>query len=128
MRRILVTLSLCLALGSTDAAAHSWYDRDCCSNQDCGPVDKVERGEREGKPGRWMENSRGRVFVPDDLEAKKRRSSKDQDIHVCTTPGRSDWENCQTCDVGGGGPHETVEPPSPFRDANLLCIYEPAGA
>ena len=33
------SLALALALVSSPAAAHSWYEARCCSDQDCRPVD-----------------------------------------------------------------------------------------
>ncbi len=29
-----------LAFGASQAAAHSWYDYDCCSDRDCKPISK----------------------------------------------------------------------------------------
>ena len=131
MRRALVTLSLSLLM-VTGALAHSWYDGDCCSKQDCEPVeaDKIERGihPRTGKSGQWMTNKMGRAFVPDDMPKEKRRISRDLKSHVCQRPGIADWERLsQYCTANPSLCNEGTRPPMPWIDGEAICTYDPAG-
>jgi len=71
------------------AGAHDWYDRDCCHNLDCAPVDKAESSGYATAFSFWPNGMTvttrvGTVFVPEDFP---RRQSKDGRIHVCMRPG-----------------------------------------
>jgi len=90
---------LCIATG---AAAHSFYDAECCSNQDCAPADRVEIVS----PEYWAVTSKhGTTYVHASM---KRRESKDHQTHICMRPLISDKE---------GGKQLMVP----------LCIYLPGG-
>ncbi len=59
------------------AAAHSWYPRECCSDRDCMPADRIEtddRGDLRVVVGRL------RIWVP---RGFKVRPSFDRRIHIC---------------------------------------------
>ena len=76
---------LCVLLGA--AEGHDWYPVECCSEQDCGPADTVERRA----DGSYLVTSRGMsVVVPADYQ--KWRKSPDARIHVCIRKLRSGSE------------------------------------
>lgn len=65
---------------------HSWYDHDCCSDQDCKPVPATDVVEIEGG---WKYLPTGAIFR-DTPEKKRIRPSQDRNFHVCI--GRSEWD------------------------------------
>lgn len=70
---VLVTLAASPSLSS----AHSWYPKECCSNQDCMPADRIEvdaRGDLRVIVGRL------RIWVPRGFAV---RPSRDGRIHIC---------------------------------------------
>jgi len=61
------------------ASAHSWYDFDCCSDNDCAPItpdDVVTTPNGYRIKGTWT--------VP--YDAPQIRPSRDNDFHVCEYP------------------------------------------
>jgi hypothetical protein len=36
---LIILFVIMLVLGVSSVRAHSWYDRDCCSDTDCAPID-----------------------------------------------------------------------------------------
>ncbi|MBA9063877.1 hypothetical protein GGQ91_003278 [Methylobacterium fujisawaense] len=56
--------------------AHSWYPEECCSNEDCAPVDDAEI-----VPGGFRSHG---YFIPEALA----RPSKDASYHLCQYRGR----------------------------------------
>jgi hypothetical protein len=73
----LLTSGMILGLDTPhEAAAHSWYPRYCCSDQDCVKVDRIEYVTG----GMYMTVGEIRVFVP---EAMEKRPSQDNDAHIC---------------------------------------------
>ncbi len=78
MRKVLAVLAALVAIPS-DTAAHEWYPSDCCSGNDCAPVELIQSAEG----GWWMTSKHGKVFVP---HTERRRESKDHRMHVCMVP------------------------------------------
>jgi hypothetical protein len=69
----LVTVAASPSLSS----AHSWYPKECCSNQDCMPADRIEvdaRGDLRVIVGPL------RIWVPRGFAV---RPSLDRRIHIC---------------------------------------------
>ena len=63
---------------SIPAHTHSWYPRECCSGEDCAPVEHIERVPGTG---RLLITSRhGKAILG---EASQRRESPDGRAHVC---------------------------------------------
>ena len=58
---------------------HSWYDYDCCSDEDCRPVPATDVVEIEGG---WKHIPSGAIFK-DTPEKKRIRPSHDRHFHVC---------------------------------------------
>lgn len=76
MSKFILTLILFFSF-YTSALAHSWYDKECCSDQDCAPVDKTVYNE----DGSLTVTSKyGTVTIP---EGFPRKASKDEKDHVC---------------------------------------------
>lgn len=82
--------ALCAALGlsGTIAYAHSWYDYDCCSDQDCSPipfgsVEIVEDGYRITlKPGDHpLVHAPFTYTIP--YDSPNVRVSRDDKYHAC---------------------------------------------
>jgi hypothetical protein len=63
------------------AQSHSWYDPECCSENDCAPVTKYT----QGADGAFVTSKIGTVWVP---KTFKHRPSKDGQMHVCMSLGR----------------------------------------
>jgi hypothetical protein len=85
-RRVAVFLA---GLGFFSAAAqgHDWYPLECCSGQDCGPAETVERRA----DGSYRVTSRGlSAVIPPDYALW--RKSPDGRIHVCIRKLRSGGE------------------------------------
>lgn len=60
---------------------HSWYDRYCCQDKDCGPALSADYGDSglmiETSPGQWLAVPKGMTLRP----------SVDQNWHVCIMHG-----------------------------------------
>ena len=80
------------------ALAHDFYDRECCSNMDCAPVEKVEvlpssaiasmlvPPANASPPSiMFVTTKHGTVQVPHNM---KFRESKDARMHACIIHGR----------------------------------------
>lgn len=60
--------------------AHSWYDADCCSDNDCHPIDSCdELHEQPDGSYRWT-SPKGQSFS---FRKDRVRPSKDAHCHVC---------------------------------------------
>jgi len=62
---------------SAPAQAHSFYSKECCHDNDCAPVTRVENADN----GRWMTTIHGRVFVP--WGFKPVYPAPDGALHLC---------------------------------------------
>lgn len=63
------------------ATAHSWYDPECCSGQDCQPVATEDVVETEKG---WKHLPTGTEFTREMV-----KPSRDRHFHVCI--GNSEW-------------------------------------
>lgn len=78
MRTVLFILAL--LFGVSAAWAHSWYDGDCCHDNDCAPVTAVEYLP----DGSWKVTTKhGTAVFPAN---HPRRLSQDGKTHACFTP------------------------------------------
>jgi len=103
IRTLALAAVLSLNMLAPDAGAHSWYEAECCSGQDCAPADRVEIVS----PEYWAVTSKhGTTYVHASM---KRRESKDHQTHICMRPLISDSKE--------GGKQLMVP----------LCIYLPGG-
>jgi len=69
------------------ARSHSWYDADCCSDQDCEPVNTVSfvAGDEVSVPVMVVTTSLGtKPLTP----ATRIRESRDSRMHACIYQGR----------------------------------------
>lgn len=71
-----------LSLFSSPARPHGWYPWECCSNEDCAPVEKMEMVPE----GRRVTTRHGTVLVPVSHPVK---ASQDSDFHACMRRGDS---------------------------------------
>jgi hypothetical protein len=62
------------------ANSHSWYPPDCCSGQDCAPVDKIEELSNGDLK---ITSVHGTTLVP---KGYKKRPSEDTKEHICMRP------------------------------------------
>jgi hypothetical protein len=81
---------LAALVAATPAAAHDWYPMECCHNQDCAAVEKVEMlptpaadGTSGGGMSMMVTTKHGSAFVPASFP---RRESKDHRMHACMLP------------------------------------------
>jgi len=74
----LAVILLVFIAGLRLASAHDWYDRDCCHNEDCGPVPTEE--VEELSDGDWKHIPTGAVFKKSEGRV---RPSHDNHFHVC---------------------------------------------
>lgn len=84
-------LALILALLTTPAQAHSWYDAACCDDTDCAPVHaSVVRATADGwlvriRPGGHVNYRKDQdLLLP--YDDRKVRHSQDGEFHVCLSP------------------------------------------
>lgn len=78
----LLALALLVGVAIRDGViAHSWYDPECCSNQDCFPVAIDDVIETETG---WKHLPTGTEFTREMV-----KPSKDHRFHVCI--GNSNW-------------------------------------
>ena len=105
--RLVVIALLCFVIATTSALSHSWYDYDCCSDNDCGPVVDARQipNVDPTRPPQLQVTIRikGKEYTavkPDDFPVSKIRESKDGLLHACI---------------------------SPFYPHGLLCLYMPPG-
>ncbi len=75
---VLVGISIALLL-SYSALSHSWYDNDCCHDQDCAPVIQPIETDKDGN--QKMTTKHGTVTITPSF--KQNRDSRDNQIHVC---------------------------------------------
>ena len=78
-RRIAAFGVLMVLIGAgTGAQAHSWYPYECCDDEDCAPVENIEKPDF----GRIsiMTTKHGRIIVPNSFP---RRASPDHRMHLC---------------------------------------------
>ena len=73
---------MALALSATTAIAHSWYPWDCCSDNDCAPVQAASylTQASSSSPVLIVKTIHGVVAVPADFPQKE---SKDGQMHAC---------------------------------------------
>ena len=92
MRVLIAVFALLLGVGGADA--HSWYSAECCSGQDCAPVDRSElltplqAGLFPGNsqlPTLWVETKHGKGIVPSTMIP---RESRDSSMHACIRAGK----------------------------------------
>jgi hypothetical protein len=74
-----VLVGALIAIGASKAKAHSWYDWECCHEQDCKPVDQEEVEEIGG--GKWLHKPTKQPF-------ESVRPSKDGRFHACILYGK----------------------------------------
>jgi hypothetical protein len=81
---------LAALLAATPAAAHDWYPHECCHNQDCAAVDKIEmvptpmaEGSNVPSVSMVVTTKWGSALVPASFP---RRESKDHRMHACMLP------------------------------------------
>ena len=99
-------------LGTATAQAHDWYPLDCCHDQDCAPVDKLEQVPTQKLahagmafapnlrlPSQMLVTTKhGTVLVPENFP---RRASHDGQWHAC------------------------IQSSGSVAPARLICLFEP---
>jgi hypothetical protein len=84
----IVALAFLIAAAlSSPASSHSWYDADCCSDQDCEPVSAVSfvASDPSTMPVMVVTTNLGTKPV---TPMTKIRQSKDGRMHACIYQGR----------------------------------------
>lgn len=106
--KYLRAIIICLFFGvPLSAHSHSWYDKECCSDQDCAPVLRIDTHPE----GDLMTTIHGTVLVRK-TENYNKRPSKDDNYHVCQRP------------PGGFGFDYHDDHVGPYN--RIICIYYPA--
>ncbi len=92
---IILTACLMLAVLASVAKAHMWYDPDCCSGNDCAPVEKADYvagalyngppGQASPLPVMVVTTRHGQAVL---TQNTKRRASQDGQLHACIFGGR----------------------------------------
>jgi hypothetical protein len=68
---------IAMLVAPSAATAHDWYPRECCSNVDCAPVERIE----PMPDGSQLLTSKvGTTVVPASFP---RRQSPDHQMHIC---------------------------------------------
>jgi hypothetical protein len=86
----------------TVASAHDFYDPECCHDQDCAPVTRIEKTEN----GDLMTTKHGTILVNPSTKNFMKKISPDENYHVC--------QRIVPDENGGPAFH------------HLLCVYYPA--
>lgn len=83
---VLATLVLAVVVLTGSAGAHSWYDPDCCSGQDCEPVSAVSfvASDPQSAPVMIVTTSLGTKPVTSSTRVRK---SQDSRMHACIYRG-----------------------------------------
>jgi hypothetical protein len=83
--RILPLMVLLTSLPTLSAFAHSWYPKECCTNDDCAPVTATAQlvPATGGVPQLIVTSKHGTAIVPQNFPT---RESKDGRMHVCMRP------------------------------------------
>lgn len=79
-------LLLLLAAGANTAAAHDWYPVECCSDQDCAPVDG-EADVSASSEG-WVIHATGEVIAYDDRRIRTTPADVGASYHRCSMGGK----------------------------------------
>ena len=96
---IIFLILMLLIVATPQSKAHSWYDKKCCSKEDCAPVIKMTRTPN----GSWIiRTKKGMALLPKTEWARAVKVSKDNRYHACIVYG----------DMG---------------EAYVRCFYVPAG-
>jgi len=81
---------LAALMAATPAAAHDWYPHECCHDQDCAAVEKIEMlptptadGAGSVAASMVVTTKYGSALVPASFP---RRESKDHRMHACMLP------------------------------------------
>lgn len=74
---VAVVFLLAAPIGET--FAHDWYDKECCSGEDCRPA---EPGELVLTDHGWLVTITGETYAYGDSHI---RQSKDEHPHICIT-------------------------------------------
>lgn len=82
MTRTRLPLACAFVIAVTAAHAHSWYERGCCDDQDCKPV---EEGRVQERPDGVHVTGWSDVLQEGD---PKLRWSRDDQDHVCENSNR----------------------------------------
>jgi hypothetical protein len=82
MAVVIILCAMFVAFVPRAAKAHSWYDVECCHNDDCKPVAYEDVEEVGG--GSWRHVPSGTVFTRAMV-----KPSKDRHFHVCI--GNKSW-------------------------------------
>jgi hypothetical protein len=103
IRNLMVALLLLIMI-TTNALAHSWYDVDCCSGNDCSPITWMEQ---KGSVITFKtELFKDEVFKVDmaKLPSHHIRPSKDAKMHACVihTLSYAEGYYVRCLYVGGG--------------------------
>jgi len=104
IRSLITCAAIMFLAGCQTAAAHDWYDPDCCSGQDCAPapVDGVSMGPDGyvvSVPAEAHPHSTRDINALVPFNGNQLRPSRDGQYHVCAT-----------------------------SQGGLLCLYVPLGS
>lgn len=96
MFRVMTVIAVLFA--AAPAFAHSWYPYECCSGQDCAPIDLQQTPKEEGG-GFTLQDGSHRHIAYKDV-----RMSPDGQWHLC----ESKWQ-------------------TNLADRKIYCVYGPVG-
>ena len=120
---VVIAVLALLHLASGRSFAHEWYDKSCCSDNDCVPVDRIELGDGY----RIYHTKKFSPMSLTDEEFRERRrgrwkfdikNSKDSNIHICV-----DEDSYETTHDSENEGYDNVTPEIP--EAVLICLYLP---
>ena len=75
-KKHVILFALVMALSGSAASAHSWYDGDCCSGQDCDVADVTKLPDGSYEVRMWG-------FKTYTDKNTQMRPSKDKNYHAC---------------------------------------------
>lgn len=74
---VIILITLIAIVGANAAQSHEWYDKECCSDDDCAPVEKTVYNDNGSIT---VTSKHGTVTIP---RGFPRKPSKDEKDHVC---------------------------------------------
>ena len=93
-------LLIFIALSNSKAHSHEWYDKECCSDKDCAPVEEIKfLTDKEGRATVSVKTKHG--YAEGQLKHITIRPSKDDEYHACLVVYHAAVIRCLYVPAGG---------------------------
>jgi len=100
---VLLVLFVCVLFiyfVAVGAKSHEWYDKECCSDNDCAPVEEIKFStDEQGNDVVAVRTKHG--FAEGQLKHISIRPSKDDEYHACIITYHAAFIRCLYAPAGG---------------------------